>query len=242
MALAVAHGGTAFSSVVIPEVRNVSYLSVEDPPALLKDRLAIISQGEDLPNNLHIIDDMQGKKLDAVGLKMLAQHLDEKGSEMLIVDTWMHVLPETDVKGTSYDIDYNVLIPIQKFAHRRNMAVILVTHTRKAADIDNVFNQIQGSVGMQAACDTLMLLSHDSGSKTLHLSGRRIQSDQFAFTIDGGIWRLEGNAQEYHGSELKREILAVLREAGDMGLSTGDIIDMTGKHDKTVRSTLRRMV
>ena len=240
MALAVATGGIAFSSVIIPEIHNVSYLSLEDPPALLKDRLEMMS--DTMPSNLHIVNDMQGKKLDAVGLKMLDQHLDESNSEMLIVDTWMHVSPDVDVKGTAYDIDYNALIPIQKFAHHRNMAFVLVTHTRKAADIDNVFNQIQGSVGMQAACDTLMMLSHDSGSKTLHLSGRRIQSDQFAFTIDEGIWKLEGDAQEFHGSELRREIMSLLREAGEIGVSARDIIDVTGKNDKTVYSTLRRMV
>lgn len=242
MALAVAYGGTAFSGVIIPEQRNVSYLSLEDPPALLKDRLAMISEGDDLPNNLHIINDMQGKKLDAVGLKMLGNHLDETNSELLIVDTWMHVSPDVDIKGTAYDIDYNALIPIQQFAHRRNMGVVLVTHTRKAADMDNVFNQIQGSVGMQAACDTLMMLSHDSGSKTLHLSGRRIENNQFAFTIDGGIWKLEGDAEEYHKSEQREEIIALLKEAGSSGLSIGDIADMTGRKDSSVRQMLRRMV
>ena len=243
MALAVATGGIAFSSVIIPEIHNVTYLSLEDPPALLQDRLKMMSgDTETLPSNLHIINDMQGQKLDAVGLKMLDQHIDENNTEMLIVDTWMHVSPDIDVKGTAYDIDYNALIPIQKFAHHRNMSVVLVTHTRKAADIDNVFNQIQGSVGMQAACDTIMMLSHDSGSKTLHLSGRRIESNQFAFTIDQGIWKLEGDAQEYHVSELRREIILLLKEAGDKGLSTGDIIDLTGKKDSNIRLTLRRMV
>ena len=240
MALAVATGGIAFSNIIIPDEYNVSYLSLEDPPALLKDRLSMMS--DEMPGNLHIVNDMKGKKLDAVGLKILGQHLDETASEMLVVDTWTHVSPDVDVKGTSYDIDYNALIPIQKFAQRRNMAVVLVTHTRKAADIDNVFNQIQGSVGMQAACDTLMMLSHDSGAKTLHLSGRRIENNQFAFTIEDGIWKLEGDAQEFHGSELRNEIITLLKEADGIGLSARDIIDLTGKNDKTIYSTLRRMV
>ena len=243
MALAVATGGVAFSCIIIPDEHNVSYLSLEDPPALLKDRLSMMSdEGDVLPRNLHIINDMQGKKLDAVGLKALGKHLDETQAELLVVDTWMHVSPEVNVKGTAYDIDYNALIPIQKFAHQRNMAIVLVTHTRKAADIDNVFNQIQGSVGMQAACDTLMMISHDSGAKTLHLSGRRIENNQFAFTIENGIWKLEGTAEDYYGSELRQEIISLLKEAGDMGLSARDIIDLTGKKDKTVYSTLRRMV
>lgn len=243
IALAVATGGIAFSSIIIPDQRNVTYLSLEDPPALLKDRLSMMSDDLDnQPGNLHIINDMQSHKLDPLGLKVLGNHLDETESELLIVDTWTHVAPALDIKGTSYDIDYNALIPIQQFAQRRNMAVVLVTHTRKATDIDNVFNQIQGSVGMQAACDTLMMLSHDSGSKTLHLSGRRIENNQFAFTIQDGIWKLEGDAEEYHGSELKREVISLLKEAGDVGLSIDDLEDLTGQNRNSVKSALRRMV
>ena len=122
------------------------------------------------------------------------------------------------------------------------MGIVLVTHTRKAADIDNVFNQIQGSVGMQASCDTLMMLSHDSGAKTLHLSGRRIPTDQFALTIDNGIWQLEGNAQEYQRSELRKKIIDILKEAGDNGLSIDDFEELTDKNRNTLKSVLRRMV
>lgn len=240
IALAIACGGIAFSSIDLEQSHNVTYLSLEDPPALLKDRLELISPDEQ-PNNLHIIHDLKSKRLDAVGLKMIEAHLDETKSELLVVDTWKHVAPRIESKGTSYDVDYEALIPIHQFAHRRNMGIILVTHTRKAVDMDNVFNQIQGSVGMQASCDTLMMISHDAGSKTLHLSGRRIQSAQYALTISDGIWQLQGDAIDYKRSELSQEILEHLKEAGKYGLSAGDLVDLTGKTDGTVRSALRRM-
>ena len=240
IALAIACGGVAFSSIDLETSHNVTYLSLEDPPALLKDRLELISPHEK-PTNLHIIHDLKSKRLDAIGLKMIESHLDETKSELLIVDTWKHVAPRIESKGTSYDVDYEALIPIHQFAHRRNIGIILVTHTRKAVDVDNVFNQIQGSVGMQASCDTLMMISHDAGSKTLHISGRRIQSAQYALTISEGIWQLQGDAVDYKRSELSQEILAHLKEAGNYGLSAGDLVDLTGKTDGTVRSALRRM-
>lgn len=240
IALAVALGGTALSSIEIEEQRNVTYLSLEDPQALLKDRLELMS--DEQPTNLHIIHDIHQKKFDAVGLKMLETHLDETASELLIVDTWMHVAPDINKKGTSYDIDYQSLIPIQQFAHRRNMGIILVTHTRKAVDVDNVFNQIQGSVGMQASCDTLMMISHNTGAKSLHLSGRRVHQEEYALTISDGIWQLEGTADDFRKSETRFEILGLLRDAGENGLKGVDIIDLTGKKDALIRQTLRRMV
>lgn len=241
IALSVATGGCAFSSINLEKKHNVTYLSLEDLDALLKERLELISP-HIKPSNLHIVHDLHHKKLDAVGLKMIESHLDETNSELLIIDTWKHVAPKLETKGTSYDDDYEALIPIQQLANRRNMGIVLVTHTRKAVDLDNAFNQIQGSVGVQASCDTLMMLSHDSGTKTLHLSGRRIRANQFALTVEDGIWQLEGKADDYHKSELRKEIVALLFEAGNEGLSAGDLIDLTGKSDNNVRLTLRRMV
>ena len=241
IALSVATGGIAFSSIDVEESRTVSYLTLEDPPGLLKDRLDLMSP-DFKPTNIHIVPDFHQKKLDAVGLKLIEKHLDETDTELLIIDTWQHVCPIIDKKGTSYEIDYEALIPIQKFAHRRNMGIILVTHTRKAIDVDNVFNQIQGSVGMQASCDTLMMLSHSGNSKSLHLSGRRIRQEEYALTINDGIWQLEGSAEEFNKSELRIEIFGLLREAGEEGLKAVEITELTGKRDDLIRQTLRRMV
>ena len=176
------------------------------------------------------------------GLPLNGEHLEETGSTLLVIDTCKDVTPDINAKGTSYDSLYAALIPVQKFAQQRNIGIVLVTHTRKAVDIDNAFNMIQGSVGIQAGCDTMIMLSHDSGSKTLHLSGRRIQSDQFAFTIDDGIWKLEGDAKDYHISELRSDILSLLKEVGEIGMSTADLSDALGKKDCNVRQVLRRMV
>ena len=240
IALSVAMGGIAFSSIEVEAARNVSYLTLEDPPALLKDRLELMSPDEK-PTNLHIVPDFHKKKLDAVGLKLLETHIDQTESELIIIDTWQHVCPVIDKKGTSYEIDYLSLIPVQQFAHRKNIGIILVTHTRKAVDVDNVFNQIQGSVGMQASCDTLMMLSHNSGAKSLHLSGRRIRQEEYALTIDNGNWQLQGSADDFKKSELRIEILGLLREVGENGLRGVDIIDLTGKREDLIRQTLRRM-
>ena len=85
---------------------NVTYLSLEDSKELVKDRLDLISP-DTKPANLFTIYDIDETKFDAAGLKRIAADLDETGSELLIVDTWKHVAPNSDDKrGTSYEIDY----------------------------------------------------------------------------------------------------------------------------------------
>ena len=241
IAIAVATGGIALSEIKIDSPRNVTYLALEDPPALLKERLDLMTNG-DIPNNLHIINNIPFK-FDNVGLKILENYIEETKSELIIVDTWRHVCPDSNGhQGSAYDVDYQMLIPVQNFAHSKGIAMMLITHTRKANDIDNVFNQIQGSMGIQAGCDTLMMLCRANGSHSLHVNGRRILQEEYAMILNDGIWQLEGTASDYNKSEARKEILEHLLEAGDTGLRYSDVLELTEKSKASIKHTLRRML
>ena len=242
IALSVALGGMALSEFSIETPRNVTYLALEDPQALLKDRIKMMTGDNRTPDNLHIINHLPFK-FDAVGLKILEQHVEDTQSDLVVVDTWKHVCPDaTHQNGSSYDVDYQALIPVQNFTHTKNIAMILVTHTRKASDVDNVFNQIQGSMGIQAGCDTLMMLTRNSGAHSLHITGRRIIQEEYAMTMTDGIWKMEGSADEYSRSAARLEILNHLYDAGEYGLQSGDLVEMVGKQRGAVQKMLRIML
>ena len=242
IALAVAIGGKALSEFRIEKPSNVTYLALEDPPALLKDRIKMVTEYSDVPSNLHIINHLPFK-FDNVGLKILEQHIEDTQSDLVIVDTWKHVCPDAiSQNGSAYDVDYQALIPVQNFTHTKNIAMMLVTHTRKLTDIDNVFNQIQGSMGVQAGCDTMMMLTRNSGLYSLHVTGRRIIQEEYAMTMSDGIWKMEGRAIEYNRSKERLEILQHLYDAGEEGLQSGEIVEMVGKKRGAVQKMLRIML
>ena len=241
IALAVSQGGMALSSIPIETPRNVTYLALEDPLPLLRDRLSMIAP-DGMPSNLHIVSDFQNFKLDSVGLRVLENHIESTQSEMVIIDTWRHVCPEVSVNGSAYDIDYNALIPVQKFAHIKKIAMVLVTHTRKASDPDNVFNQIQGSMGMQAGCDTMLMLTRNNGVPSLHITGRRTEEMEYALTLENGLWKIHGDADDYQKTQQRNEILSILLDAGDDGIRFKEIAELTDKKDSAINSMLRRML
>lgn len=240
VALAVASGGMALSSIPIENPHNVTYIALEDPLPLLRDRLSMIAPNG-MPSNLHIISDFQNFKFDSVGLRVLENHIDATQSEMLIIDTWRHVCPEINASGSSYDIDYNALIPVQKFAHAKQLAIVLITHTRKASDPDNVFNQIQGSMGMQAGCDTMLMLTRNNGSASLHVTGRRIEEMEYALTLENGLWMMHGDAGDYQKTQARQQIIEILHDAGEEGMRSREIATLVDKNEQTVSSLLRKM-
>lgn len=242
LALAVAEGGIALSEIHIDTPRNVTYIAMEDPEVLLQERLHLMCP-EGVPNNVHILDDVLGTKFDNEGLELVGDYLDETESEMLIVDTWGHVKPNPQIKsGTSYDNDYAALIPVQRFAHERNIAVVLVTHTTKGKDVDNPFNNLQGSMGMQAGCDTMLMIERGQNGHTLRATGRRILETEYAITLDDGIWKLEGDADEFNISAERKEMLSLLRDADDDGLAVKDLADLTGRTKPAITQQLKSMV
>ena len=241
-ALAVASEGMALSKINVESSHNVVYMAMEDPEKLLQERLHLMCP-DGVPNNVHIVDNFLALKFDSDGLKVLGDYLDETQSEILIVDTWGHVKPNPQLmNGTSYDTDYAGLMPVQRFAHERNIAVILVTHTTKGKNVENQFNDIQGSMGMQAGCDTMMILARDQGSHVLRIKGRRIMETEYAMTLNDGIWVLEGDAEEFNMSDERKDLLELIRESGVDGLKVKDLVELTGKSQPLVSKLLKKMV
>ena len=242
LALAVAEGGIALSEIRIDTPRNVTYMAMEDPEVLLQERLHLMCP-EGVPNNVHILDDVLGTKFDNEGLELVGDYIQETESELLIVDTWGHVKPNPQIKsGTSYDNDYAAMIPVLRFTHERNIAVILVTHTTKGKDVDNPYNDIQGSAGMQAGCDSMLMITREQGNPMLRVMGRRILEAEYAMTLDDGIWKLEGDADEFKMHEEQRTLLTFIRDAGEEGIKQRALVDLTGRKQGNVSNSLKAML
>ena len=136
-------------------------------------------------------------------------------AELVIIDTMHHVLPQNN-NGTAYQQDYSSLLPIQQMVHRLGISMVMVTHTRKMIDVENPFNMIQGSVGVQAACDTMMMLTNNNGDKVLHINGREILETELAVDIKNGVFTSESkdDREERNLSGIRGSIMNEIKVAG----------------------------
>jgi predicted ATP-dependent serine protease len=248
IAFSVAMGGIALSDIEVVNKRNVLYLALDDDESLLQSRHNMILQGETAPDNVLIVNSQNLIKFDTTGLRKIERIVDDNRIELMIVDTLAHVRP--DLKSakhkTAYDIDYQSLMPIHKFAHRKNMGIILVTHTRKNVDTDNPFNQIQGSTGIQAGCDTLFMLTRNKsqGSYTdLQITGRRLQSKDLTMELcQGGMWKVIGEPDDFvEESPEGNEVLSVLACTKGASLSPAEVAKKVGITVKACQMRLTRL-
>ena len=243
LALAVSQKGIFLSRYNISHQKDVLYFALEDPERQIKNRLLQIQPDASLPEELFIYTRFP-IHLSEEALDTWESTIKQHNAKLVIIDTMHHVLPQNN-NGTAYQQDYSILLPIQQMVHRLGISMILVTHTRKMIDVENPFNMIQGSVGVQAACDTMMMLTTVESEKVLHINGREILETELAVEIKNGVFTSESkdDREERNLSDIRGNIINMVKTAGEDGITMKLILDSTEGHSETnVKNTARRML
>ena len=247
MGIAIAHGGVVFSRFPVVEPKPTIYMALEDAARSIKSRLDIVQPDGDIPNNLGLIY-QSPIFLNTMGFELIKEQLiDEGGAEVIIVDTRKHLVPNANyLKGTSYDNDYDMQAPIHAFAHEHNISLILITHNKKGRDLNNVNNNMQGSMGVQSACDTMMNVQKTDGIYTLHVVSREMPEVEYPMEFKDGLWVAQTleEQREQKLSDIRNVIDRLLKDNED-GLTSTEITQMAeteyGLSPPNVRNALSRM-
>ena len=239
-ALAIASGRPVFGSIPITQ-GDVLYLALEDSERRLKSRL--LKKGiREAPERLTLATEWPS--LDDDCIPELAAWADAvERPSLVIVDVLKMVRGATKSTEQIYDADYRAVTGLAKFARDRQIAVLVVHHTRKMAS-DDPFESISGTNGLTGGVDGAMVLKRDigTGNTTLYVRGRDIEENETAleFDRDIGTWKRLGAAEEVGRTTERETIMRVLRQS-DKPLSARDISDITGKNYDAIRKTLARM-
>jgi hypothetical protein len=121
------------------------------------------------------------------------------------------------------------------------VAIILIHHNRKAADGDWL-NEVSGSAGTTAACDTILTIKRERGSAdaVLHATGRDIEDQELALKFDEGRWSILGDAAEHRMGETRRKIFDLIDLRGPK--TPKEVAEETGLKHALVKQTLLRML
>lgn len=243
-------GSKALGQFDIPEQITASYFALEDQPSLIQSRIRMMQQGYDPSPNLFILTDLPNRmKLSMAGVSILDNYIKEFGIKLLVIDTWTHV-KDTECYSnneTLYHNEYEAMTQIQKLAHRNHMSIVLVTHTNKSKD-GNSFNRIQGSMGVQACNDNMIMITEDSSKHILSVKGRRTLSEEYEVEkSDNGVWRVIGEyeARQTELGENPKKILGIVELYNSEGVKYSDIVSKAKALDiseSNAKQIIRRLI
>jgi hypothetical protein len=178
LGIAVASGGTALGQFAVGQAGGVAYLALEDSRRRLQSRLKkLLPPGAAAPAGLRLIH----KWTKGRGwVQRVEQYLKQNPTiKLLMVDTLARVRESSSKNGNVYLEDYEAIRGIQQMATERQVAVVIVHHTRKGqlAEEGDPLEQVSGTLGLTGCADAVMVLQHrrTSPDGKLFITGRDIE-------------------------------------------------------------------
>jgi len=178
IALAVANGGRALDNLQVAKPMPVLYLALEDTRFRLKSRLKALNMPAS--ENLHFAT--SSARLSEGGLSAIDDFLAmNPDTGLVIIDTLAKI---ADPKATAniYEEEAAMGSAMHSLAHSRNVGLLVVHHTRKAAHGD-FLSMVSGSAGFTGTADTVMVLSRQrndpNSAAQLEVTGRDIHETKF---------------------------------------------------------------
>lgn len=207
LAISIATGREFFGKKTVKS--GVLYYALEDNDRRIQNRLDEVSgkdkelawfyHKEDCPT----MDEGLFDEIDAY-LKMYPE------IKFIVIDTLQKVRPPAKRSEGAYSNDYNDAGKIQKFALKRDISILLVHHTRKIIDPNDLIGNISGTNGLSGAIDYAFGMSKkkwDDDEAKLELTGRDINKQTYMMTFNQISYRWENLGSEKEVRETEEDRL-----------------------------------
>lgn len=203
-----------FLGVFFLAMRKGLYLALEDSDSRLHHRMHTL--GFEPGVNSFISTSFPSGIEGINALRKLLK--DDPTLEYVVIDT-LGKFSNGRGKG-GYQDDYDWIGSIKDIADEFEIAIILVTHTRKLIDDRDEFNEISGSCGSMAAADAILVLkkARNSGDGTLACTGRDFEEKKYNvfFSKDSCSWSIKGECEDSASTPERQAILDILKEKQEM--------------------------
>lgn len=223
------------------------YLSLDDTSERrLQSRVRSLLQGAEVSNHVWFATESRSLDTGLIG-QLTGWMYSHPKTCLIVIDVFGTVKP----KRQSDDVfknDYDALFALRKFATEHHIAILLVHHTRKVVDSEDWINNINGSTGLSAACDTIWMLKRQRGYQKIELliTGRDTIGDPILeLDLDDldAPWKLQGvdAEDEQDTSTSEEKVLFALQNASE-ALTPKQIAEITQLKSEHVRKIARRML
>lgn len=172
------------------------YFDLESTKRRPKNRLDQILGNAKKPDNLYIItgEDDPGRIGEGFEDQIEYQLRVHPEIKLIIVDVFQLIRRPKRSGQDGYERDYEDFKVLKKIADSHSVGLMLIHHTRKMKDPNDVFNELSGSVAIMGALDCSWVISKDdrfANEATLHITGRDLSSEQYKIRFNRQSFRWE---------------------------------------------------
>lgn len=248
LALSVASGMRVFKKFDV-QPQKVLYITFEDSKARLSSRLQSLMSSnlfnsDSVSTNFILTLELTIPFLDEGGTEFIFEKIQSEGIKLVIIDTLTRALKnQQSNKQSSYVGDYKLISQYQNFALTNHISLIFVYHTRKALSESEYFiDEIQGTTGITAGADTLMVLKKEKENYKLYITGKDVIADDLDLTFDKetGLWLIESQKIKIDTTPEREEIITLLISE-NREMRTSEIAAKLNKKKNNVSTQLQKL-
>jgi DNA primase len=229
------------------EKTDVAYFALEDHKRRLKKRTLpglnqMIQDHKDIPDNFTFFNSLL--PLQKGGFEQLNSYLEAHPEIKFIVIDTIGRVKNPSYKGNSYEVDTQLYSKLHEIYLKKNVSILVITHTKKQEALDFVDN-VTGSAGGTGVADTVLVLNKNRTEKeaVLKVTGRDIEEEEeLALRLNPDLlsWEVLGNADLYTQNKERTEIINILLK-DDMPMNNKTLAEITGKNYQAIRLLTYRM-
>ena len=225
---------------------NVLYLALEDSDNRMKSRIKRIFEGDKLPDTFNYcieINDLSSGFIEQ--MELVCQSMNDL--RLIVVDTLQCIRGQYNNKdGGAYGYDYKEMNKLKSFAKKHNLAILLIHHTSKMDNPNDLFFSISGTRGLTGALDLMMVIKKENVSDKqakLYIRGRDVDNDAFVIEMQDCRWAKVGTLEEmqerdtlrqYQNNPIVREVNKALEESGQWRGRMTELIKFAERNSKSI--------
>lgn len=220
------------------------YLDLETAESLQQRRILQVLKGGAVPDNFYI--DSSTNRIGNGFVEQIEAYLEEDPNiGVVVVDVFAIIRTDTKGREQEYEHAYRDISPLNDLAKKYHIAIILVTHDRKAVDPDDAFSNILGSTGIQGAAGQMIVMYRKKRNDPIHISvkGKAIDgTPELNVKFEDAEWTVVDIAddadserqrmlEQYRTSEIREAVIRVLEGDGKWRGRASDLIAASADYD-----------
>lgn len=236
------------------------YLALEDGDSFEQERLNIVLDGKEAPKNFHFVFSNVMPMNEGFLLQieeLLNQFPDVK---IVVIDTLQFIKYRQGKSESAYETDYRTGRDLKEFAEKKNIAIVVVTHTTKMRYIDDDMANVSGTNGVTGAADSVIVLGKEKRTDLdakMFITGRKVRQTMHNIKFDDAKcrWEYVGIAEisdkdqrereererSYKSSKIREVVLQIARNMGKDAEPwkgrAGDLIEEALKYKIGIRES-----
>lgn len=186
------------------------YLALEDGDNFEQERLNIVLNGQQAPDNFHFVfsNVMPMREGFLLQLEELIKQIPNV--RVVVIDTLQFIKYRQEKQESAYECDYRTGRDLKEFAEKHNLAVVVVTHTTKQQHIEDEMANVSGTNGVTGAADAVIVLGKEKRTDKeakMFITGRKVRQSMhdIRFNDTSCMWEYIGKAEVADKNQREKE-------------------------------------